>query len=464
MNRDLRLKPFHVGSHQGHRYVINIEDMETHSIDEKTAELLWQLLDNGDSFWKSPNIEPLKTLGLLSNKRKHAARKRPKDPVPIINAAFFLTQSCNLRCVYCYGAGGEYGHKGNMAEKTAFQAVDWLIEQSGKVKKIQIGFFGGEPFLNFPLMKKIVDYARERTHAVQKDVGFYATTNGTLLEKEQIDFIQDHKIWVMISFDGPREIQDAQRPFSGGKGSYDAIVPKIKHLLAIRPETPGHAVIMGDTDPRVIKESLREIGFANVSISPASDCMLTCDAKKPNSGRNLRNVFKTLEEEADTWLTGIKTRDTQTLEELKKSSNLYHGLIVFAHNRKKIFPCGAGLGFVGISSTGDVYLCHRFVGMDAYRLGNIFDGHMDRDDFLESPTAFVKECNNCPARYFCAGGCKYDNAASTGSVFKPPLEMCHLCRQGFELGAYVSSRLDREDRTFLREERIVPPKFCPLDF
>jgi len=464
MDKDMRLKPFHLCNHQAHRYMINIEDMQAHPIDEKTFDLLKQVGDNGDSFSRSQIKEPLQVLGLLSQKQKKAAQKEPKDSVPVVNAALFLTQSCNLRCVYCYGEGGEYGHKGNMEEKTAFQGVDWLIKQSGKAKKIHVGFFGGEPFLNFPLMQKIVDYARKKTNEVDKNVDFHATTNGTLLDEKQINFLQDQDITVMISFDGPEEIQDAQRPFAGGKGSYDFILPKIKNLLAVRPQTPGHAVLMEGTDPQKVKEALKEIGFAEVSITPASDCMLTCDAKNSKSGRNLQNVFELLDQETNSWLEGIKARDSQTLKQLKTSSELYQGLLSFSHNSKRYFPCGAGRGLTGISSEGDIYLCHRFVGMDEYKLGNIFDKHIQRDEYLKSPIAFVEECSICPARYYCGGSCRYDNAASTGSVFKPPEEMCRLRRREFELSAYLSSRLDEADRTFLQEEDIVPPKPCPLDF
>ena len=464
MDKNMRLKPFHLCNNQGHGYMINIEDMQAHPIDKNIFTLLQQVKDNGDSFSISQNKEQLQALGLISQKQKKTAKKESREPVPIVNAAFFLTQSCNLRCVYCYGEGGEYGHKGNMEEKTAFQAVDWLIDQSGKAKKIHIGFFGGEPFLNFPLMQKIVDYARKRTHEVGKKVDFHATTNGTLLDEKQINFIQDQDISVMISFDGPEEIQDAQRAFAGGKGSYNFIVPKIKNLLAVRPQTRGHAVLMEGTDPQKVKEALKEIGFAESSITPASDCMLTCEAKNPKSGRNLHNAFEFLEQEADRWLTGIKARDSRALKQLKNSSELYVGLLCFSHNSKRYFPCGAGLGLTGISSVGDVYLCHRFVGMDEYKLGNIFDKHIDRDAYLKSPISFVQECSICPARYYCAGSCRYDNAASTGSVFKPSEEMCRLRRLEFELSAYLSSRLDEADLAFLQEEDIVPPKPCPFDF
>jgi len=464
MDNSMLLKPFHLCNHQGYRYMINIEDMQANPIDERTANLLRQARDNGDSFSRSQYKEQLQALDLLSQKKKKAAQKTLKNHVPIANAAFFLTQSCNLRCVYCYGAGGEYGHKGDMEEKTAFQAVDWLIEQSRKVKKIHIGFFGGEPFLNFPLMQKIVDYGRKRFHEVDKKVEFHATTNGTLLDEKQINFIQDQDITVMISFDGPAEIQDAQRPFVGGKGSYNVIVPKIKNLLAVRPQTLGHAVLMEGTDPQIVKDALQEIGFAGVSIMPASDCMLTCETKNLKSGRSLHNVLELLEQETNTWLEGIKTRDSRSLTQLKDTSGLYPGLRAFLHNSKRYFPCGAGLGLTGISSAGDVYLCHRFVGMDEYKLGNVFDKNIDRDAYLKSPVNFVQKCSICPARYYCAGNCRYDNAASTGSVFKPPEEMCRLRCREFELSAYVSSRLDKADLAFLQEEDIVPSKPCPLDF
>ncbi|MCP4575489.1 MAG: hypothetical protein GY846_04305 [Deltaproteobacteria bacterium] len=113
-------------------------------------------------------------------------------------------------------------------------------------------------------MQKIVDYARKRTHEVDKKASFHTTTNGTLLDEKQINFIRDQDIKVMISFDGPWEIQDAQRPFAGGKGPYNFIVPKIKNLLAVCPETPGHPVLMEDTDPQKVKEALKEIGFATL--------------------------------------------------------------------------------------------------------------------------------------------------------------------------------------------------------
>ena len=145
-------------------------------------------------------------------------------------------------------------------------------------------------------------------------------------------------------------------------------------------------------------------------------------------------------------------------------SELYQSLLAFLHNSGRRYPCGAGLGLVGVSCTGDVYLCHRFVGMDAYRLGNVFSIHLNREQYQQLPATFVEECRGCFARFLCAGGCKHDNAGSSGSVFKPPEDVCRLTRRKCEMAAYTVSLLTDEDRAFLTRHSIVSQKLCLLDF
>ena len=325
-----------------------------------------------------------------------------------------------------------------------------------------MSFFGGEPFLNFPMMKAVTEYSRRRVQEVDKAVDFLVTTNATLMDDEKIAFIKEHRISVMVSLDGPREIQDTQRPFADGKGSYDVIVPKIRKLLEKCPETPAHAVITGHTDPQRVKNALREIGFTEVSFILASASLF--DAGEAKQARDLSAALKLMEQETKNWITHTKNRDAQSLKSLILSSQLYLGLLSFLHNRKRRYPCEAGLGKVGVSCAGDVYLCHRFVGIDAYKLGNVFYHDLDREKYHQSPVTFVEECRKCFARYYCAGGCKHDNAGSCGSVFKPCEEMCRLRRREAELAAYIACLLTDEDRAFLAEHEIVPPKPCPLDF
>ncbi len=458
------IMPFHLFHHQGKHYVINIESMQTSAVDELTAESLALMITEPETLLPYDMEEALKKLGLISEGWQKSKRSVKKDDSPIINLCLFLTQSCNLKCVYCYGDGGEYGTGGNMEEKTAFQAVDWLIEKSGNIKTLRIIFFGGEPFLNFSLMKAVVEYAEKSVQAIGKQVKFHVTSNGTLLNDEKIAFIKEHQLAVMISFDGPKELQDAQRPYANGQGSYDSTVPKIKKLLEVLPETPGHAVIMGNTDPESVKNALQEIGFTKLSIAPSSKSLFTEEEDRTKQARDTQTLIEGLEEESETWLHLIKAHDSEALKRLTARSELYDGLISLLHNAKRHHACGAGRRLVAVSSSGDIYLCHRFVGMDEYRLGSIYDQDLNRGEYQKSPINVSEVCGACFARYYCAGGCKHDNASSCGLVSTPDENMCRLKCRELELAATIISRLDTEDRAFLLEDKVFPPKPCLLDF
>lgn len=460
----VRIKPFHLLSRNRHWYVIDSEEMRAQSVDDDTAALLEPLSDETNPALPSDVVKRLAALDLITDEKQGIGKQCKKELPPIVNMALFLTQSCNLRCIYCYGNGGGYGSSGNLDERTAYRAVDWLIEQSGKNRKIHIGFFGGEPFLNFSMMKKVVEFARKRAGEENKTAAFHMTTNATLLDDEKIGFIEKFSIDTSVSFDGPKAIQDAQRPFADGRGSYDHTVPRIRKLLEKCPDSPAHAVIPASTDPGIVKKSLHEIGFTSMSILPASPSLFDKNAREISRARDLDHLLHHIEEDAETWIKSIKTRDLPGVVKLKHSSPLYHGLTCFLHHVKKRYPCGAGLGKVGVSCSGDIYLCHRFVGIDAYKLGTVFKTDLDREIYQQPPVTRVDECRRCIAGFYCAGGCKHDNAGANGSIFKPSRDMCRLKRREMEMAAYVVSLLDDGDRGFLGRGDIVPPKPCPLDF
>ena len=463
MNRK-DIMPFHLLYHQSKPYVINIERMCAKAIDGPTADALELLSSQPKALLPVGTEQKLKELGIISEDWEKKQRPARSEPYPIINMCLFLTQSCNLNCVYCYGDGGEYGTGGSLDEKTAYQAVDWLIEQSGKMKKIHLGFFGGEPFLKFSLMKAIVEYTTKRVREVDKEVEFHCTTNATLLDDAQIAFILDHNISILISIDGPPEIHNAQRPFSNGEGSYDVIVPKIKNLLTVLPDTPAHAVIVGNTDPQVVKDAIKEIGFRKISVITSSQCLFTGDTDHQKVQRDTSGLLDILEQEAETWMSLIQKRDARALVELKNKSSLYFGLIALFHNKKMYYACSAGLGMVAVSVTGDVYLCQRFVGMTDYKIGSVFESALSRAQYQISPARSNPLCMACLARYYCAGGCKHDNVGARGSFSKPSEEICRLRRRELELAATIIGRLNSNDQAFLFGGNILPPKPCPLDF
>jgi len=460
------IKPFHLFHHQGNQYIINVEGMSSSAIDETTAIAMGKIIAEPTVPLEFQIEEQLKKLGLLAEGQGQTSKVKKdtkKESYPIINLSLFLTQSCNLKCIYCYGDGGGYGTGGNMEEKTAFQAVDWLLEQSGKIKKLHIGFFGGEPFLNFPLMKAVVAYAQARVQEIGKQVDFHTTTNATLLDDEQIAFIKEQRLSVLISLDGPKKIQDAQRPYANGSGSYDSIVPKIKTLLAAVPETAGHAVLVGNTDPELVKNALQEIGFSEVSIMPASRSLFTGSDSREAVRENQR-LLHALEQEAETWVSLTKSRDKEALKIIKAKGGLYQALIFLLHNSKRHYACGAGLGLAAVSAVGDIYLCHRFVGMDEYKMGSVFEKDLNREEYQKSPVKDSKLCVACFAKYYCAGGCKHDNVGSGGGVATPSEDMCRLRCRELELAAVITGQLDSGDKAFLAEHEIFPQKPCPFDF
>lgn len=460
------IKPYRLFQHQGNWHLINVEGMFATTIDEAAARM-FERIATGSTVQMEPLMEEqLKKLGLLAEdggQTQKAKKEIKQEPIPVRNMHLFMTQSCNLKCVYCYGDGGGYGAGGSMEEKTAFQAVDWLLEQAGKIKKLYIGFFGGEPFLNFPLMKAVVEYAEKKVREMGKEVEFYTTTNATLLDNEKIAFIKEHQIAVNISFDGPKEIQDRQRPYANGEGSYDAIVPKIKKMLAALPRTPGHAVIVGNTEPELVKEALWGIGFSEISITPASQSLFAGETDKTKTERT-QYILQAQEQEMENWIDLIKSRNSEALITLKAKSGLFKGLIALLHNTKKRYACGAGRGFVAVSCAGDFYLCHRFVGQDEYKLGNVFQKNLNRGAYQESPVTGNALCAACFAKYYCAGGCMHDHVGYSGSVAIPSEDICRLKRRELELAAVIACCLDHEDKKFLIEREIVTPKPCPLDF
>ncbi len=414
----------HVFTFDDKKYAINPEKNTAESIDEKTAADL-------------TNAAPIGN--------------------PIVNIALFVTQECNLNCVYCYGEGGNYGSSGHMASNTAKKAVDWLVEQSGEVKKLGITFFGGEPLMNFPLIKEVVEYANKITKEKDKTFTFGMTTNLSLLDEEKLTFLKDHKIMPLVSFDGPKEIQDKQRPFKNKECStYDSSLPKIKELLSVMPDISCRATMMEDSDPVCVREALCEIGFSTIHLSPASSSLFSEGTNKKQI--NIDSYLQMLESDSGLILKNVKDRNSDNLKKMKKFNLLFECLGEFIYNKKRETPCGAGRGYVAVSNSGNIFLCHRFVGTEKYKLGSIYDNKLDRAPYLMRTVNTIEKCSKCFAKYHCAGGCYHDNMGSTGSVFEQSENTCRLMKRIMELTAYISCNLTEDDKEYLVKEKIISEK------
>lgn len=456
-----KIMPFHLFQYHDVNYIINIEKMQADIVDDRIATVLKQMSAGSKEEPLPLDLqENLQKLCLFSSEDVQRKPAKLQEGFAVTNIALLVTQACNLRCVYCY----ENKTPDTMNQDTAFQAVSWLISQSSHMKSIRINFFGGEPLLNFPLIKSVVEYTGERARETGKTAKFSITTNGTLLDNEKIAFLKEHHFAVMISFDGRKDLQDTQRPYISGLGSYDSVVPKIKKLLEVLPQTTGHSVILGNTSPEVVKDALQDIGFKRVSIAMNSQSLFTSEQESENPARDTSSVVATLNEEAKTWRSLIKKRDYIALKKLIGRSTLYGALLSLLHNAKKEYFCGAGRTMTAITPSGDVYLCHRFVGMDEYKLGNIHTINLDNKNYTMSPIEQKEACRVCFARYYCGGGCMHDHASSSGSIYNPDERMCHVKQLELELAASIVAQLTLEDQEYLLKEKIFPPKPCPLDF
>lgn len=360
-------------------------------------------------------------------------RQMPPENFPLTTMVLNVTNQCNLSCTYCY----EYGedkivHTENgrqpkfMSEQTARESVDFLLRESGENRLSHLTFFGGETLLNLPVLKSTIAYARRRAEEAGKEIDFSLTTNATLLKPDVIEFLAENRVGVTISIDGPKEVQDQFRIFSNGSGSYDIVAPKIRELLRRHRTRPIGARVTLTTNRldirRIYRHLTEEIGFWEVGFAPVTTA----------PGRE----YAIAEEGFDSMLEQFRSLAADFLEAALENrhhgfSNVKDTLEEIHKGVSKPYPCGAGLGLMGVSTDGDVALCHRFAGSDAHKLGTVRGGidRLVQIGFLEKHHIDGKtDCRRCWARPLCAGGCYHEAHTRYGETAHPNLHYCEWIR------------------------------------
>jgi uncharacterized protein len=357
--------------------------------------------------------------------------EKPKRRIPLQTLVLNVTSKCNLSCGYCYEYGEDRIVEATtkprfMNEDIARQSVDFMFAESDDSPTVNLTFFGGETLMNFKVLKSALAYARERAAALGKEVNSSLTTNATLLREEVIDWIVENDVGVTVSIDGAREQQDKHRTFANGMGSYDIIIPNIKQLLARHRRRPvGARVTLTGQNLDVVsiyKHLFEEIGFWEVGFAPVTTSWQREYSIQDDGFQTLLSGFQTLAADfLESALAGRRhgfSNVRDTLEELHKGMS-------------KAYPCGAGLGLMGVATDGDVALCHRFAGSNSHKLGTVFDGvdHSRQDDFLtKHHIANKTDCATCWARPLCAGGCYHEAHTRYGSTVEPNLHYCDWIR------------------------------------
>jgi uncharacterized protein len=378
----------------------------------------------------------------------------PLTPFPLTTMVLNVTNQCNLSCTYCYEYGEdkivdtEHGRQPKfMSEDTARRSVDFLLRESGRVAHIT--FFGGETLLNFPVLVKTVDYARRRAAELGKALDFSLTTNATLLKPEIIEFIADNGIGVTISLDGPKEVQDKFRVFNNGAGSYDVIAPRIRDLLKRHHSRPVGARVTltaGNLDvARIYRHLTEEVGFWEVGFAPVTTAASRGHAISEDGYDRMLGQFRDLAHEF---------KDAAVSNRHHGFSNVKETLAELHKGVSKAYPCGAGLGLLGVATDGDVALCHRFAGSDAHRIGTVHSG-IDRQAqraFLEKHHLANKtDCGVCWARPLCSGGCYHEAHTRYGDTAHANLHYCEWIRGWTDVCLQVYGELSLRNPAFFSQ-------------
>jgi len=396
-------------------------------------ELIARLADRFSAEAVRTSLDELLAIQAVRLVREAPAPVRVETPkrIPLTTLVLNVTSKCNLACTYCYEYGEdrivEEGTKPRfMDEETARRSVDFLFAESGDNKVVHLTFFGGETLLNFKVLQKALAWARERGDALGKRVEPSLTTNATLLRPEVIDWLVANEVGVTISIDGPKAQQDRFRVFNNGCGSYDVVLPKIRELLARHRSRPiGARVTLTRQNLDVIgifRHLTQEIGFQEVGFAPVTTSSNRDYAIRDEGFDRMLEQFQTLAWE----FLG------HTLEDRHHAfSNVKDTVEEIHKGMSKAYPCGAGMGLVGVATDGDVALCHRFAGSAAHRIGTVVEG-IDRarqEQFLrDHHVAHKTDCATCWARPICAGGCYHEAHTRYGSTTRPNLHYCDWIR------------------------------------
>jgi len=385
------------------------------------------------------NMGIVRLMGVRDEGLKPPAPKLPPMPFPQRTLVLNVANDCNLGCSYCFASQGDYGTpKRMMSEETARRSVDFLLSNSGAHKSVTIVFFGGEPLMNLKLIRRLVDYANEAGAKAGKQVDFTMTTNATYLTREVIDFLSESHIGVSVSIDGPKEYHDLRRTYKNGHGSYDFIRPRVLELLnrhKTRPIAARATLTHGVTAVEECFWHLKEMGFHEIGFAPVTSAAQDDFALTPDEMWQVMEQFRRL---ANVYVDeALANRHLGFSNVSNILSELHAGIV-------KAYPCGAGLGLLGVGVDGDLFLCHRFSESKEHRMGSVAEGlnAAKQEQFLRQAHLSRKSgCQVCWVRHICSGGCHHEAYVRHGALHQPNSHYCHWIRTWIDLGLDCYARI-----------------------
>lgn len=341
-----------------------------------------------------------------------------------------VAHTCNLNCSYCFASQGKYhGDRALMSFEVGKRALDFLIENSGSRTNLEVDFFGGEPLMNWDVVKELVKYARSQEGPCHKNFRFTLTTNGMLIDDDVIDFANKEMSNVVLSLDGRKEIHDRLRVDYAGNGSYDRIVPKFQELVKSRG---GKNYYMRGTfthtNPDFTKDifHMADLGFTELSMEPV---VASPDDPAALTASDIEIVKEQYE---------ILAKEMLRREKEGRPITFYHYMLDLTEGPciyKRISGCGSGTEYMAVTPWGDLYPCHQFVGDEKYKLGDIWNGVTSdslREQFRSCNAYSRSECNDCWAKFYCSGGCAANAYHASGSIQGTYEPGCELFKKRIE--------------------------------
>lgn len=385
-------------------------------------------------------IEELKKSGVLFKEdsfSQMAGALKQKTSGVVKALCLHIAHTCNLNCEYCFASQGKYeGERAVMSFEVGKRALDFLIENSGTRHNLEVDFFGGEPLMNFDVVKQLVEYARSVEKSFNKNFRFTLTTNGVLIDDDVIDFCNKEMSNVVLSLDGRKSVHDRFRVDYAGNGSWEKIVPKFQKFVKKRGDKEYY---MRGTFTHFNPDFLEDIkvmldlGFDKLSMEP-----VVCG--KNDASRLTESDMDIVEKQYEELAKLMIKREKEG-----KPFTFYHYMIDLKGGPciyKRISGCGSGTEYMAVTPWGDLYPCHQFVGKEDFKLGDIYNGVTNTEtqkQFFDCNVYARSECNDCWARLYCSGGCAANAFNQTGSVRGVYADGCRLFKKRMECAIALNS-------------------------
>ncbi len=433
-------KMVHVFRYKDKHYIFDTGSASLHECDEAAALLLREKLgeaadtssvSDADRKACEEDFAELEREGLLFAPEPSVA---PAKSGELKALCLHICHDCNLRCRYCFADEGAYhAAREKMSLETAKRAIDFLIERSGNRKILETDFFGGEPLMNFDVVRETVCYAKARAAEKGKKFLFTLTTNGLLLDDEAVKFLNEEMENVVLSLDGRKEVHDAVRKTANGKGSFDLVIENIKRFVRIRGDKNYY--VRGTFTAKNLDFAddvlfLADNGFDSISMEPVVTDIPDLAIKESD----LPRICDEYDRLCDAYLARLAEG---------KGFNFFHFNIDLEGGpclSKRVSACGAGNEYLSVLPNGDIYPCHQFAGDKEFYMGNVFADTLNeeiRARFAKSCLFTRKKCDGCFAKFICSGGCSANNYHFNGDIDEPYEITCAMMRKRVENAMHI---------------------------